>query len=169
MSAQQNLINVLERRADDARVRVEEMEAELERVLTRQAEKEDSLRDDVKRAERARNEAEKRVEEMKDVVDRLAMAGAPVGMVGGQEEGEGSAAYGISPTAALASRMQKAGRTYTEVYTDYVRLQNDLVKEKAETSRLEGVLTTILADIDERVSTRRNVWMPVDIVLGTDP
>ena len=34
-----------------------------------------------------------------------------------------SGMMGLSPTVAIASRVQKGGKTFTEVYADYVKLQ----------------------------------------------
>ncbi|EJD40459.1 hypothetical protein AURDEDRAFT_39128, partial [Auricularia subglabra TFB-10046 SS5] len=56
----------------------------------------------------------------------------------------------LSPTASLASKLQKSGHSYTEVYTDYVRLQDELTRQKHETMRLEDCLAQILANIEER-------------------
>jgi hypothetical protein len=59
----------------------------------------------------------------------------------------------LSPTAQLASRTQRGGKSYTEVYSDYVRMSDELGKQKLETRRLEECLAGILRDIEERVST----------------
>lgn len=58
----------------------------------------------------------------------------------------------LSPTAQLASRTQRGGKSYTEVYADYVRMSDELNKQKVETRRLEDCLASILRDIEERVS-----------------
>lgn len=60
----------------------------------------------------------------------------------------------LSPTAQLASRTQRGGKSYTEVYSDYVRMSDELTKQKLETRRLEECLAGILRDIEERVSQR---------------
>ncbi|KAG8753074.1 hypothetical protein FRC12_011679, partial [Ceratobasidium sp. 428] len=56
----------------------------------------------------------------------------------------------LSPTAQLASRTQRGGKSYTEVYADYVRMSDELNKQKLETRRLEECLAGILRDIEER-------------------
>ncbi|KAG9124547.1 hypothetical protein FRC07_011170 [Ceratobasidium sp. 392] len=56
----------------------------------------------------------------------------------------------LSPTAQLASRTQRGGKSYTEVYADYVRMSDELGKQKLETRRLEECLAGILRDIEER-------------------
>ncbi|RKP24028.1 hypothetical protein SYNPS1DRAFT_7094, partial [Syncephalis pseudoplumigaleata] len=56
----------------------------------------------------------------------------------------------LSPTAAAVSRMQKSGKTFTQVYSDYVKLQEELAAEKRENQRITESLTGILQEIDER-------------------
>ncbi|KAG9102295.1 hypothetical protein FRC06_002140 [Ceratobasidium sp. 370] len=56
----------------------------------------------------------------------------------------------LSPTAQLASRTQRGGKSYTEVYADYVRMSDELGRQKLETRRLEECLAGILRDIEER-------------------
>ncbi|KAJ1980870.1 Filament-forming protein [Dimargaris xerosporica] len=56
----------------------------------------------------------------------------------------------LSPTAALAGRMQRSGKTFTQVYSDYVAMQNELADEKKETARLRECLDHIVKDIEER-------------------
>ena len=49
-------------------------------------------------------------------------------------------------------RHQKGGKSFTEVYTEYVRQQAELAAQKQECQRLSECLAQILADIEERVS-----------------
>ena len=57
----------------------------------------------------------------------------------------------ISGTAAAASQIQKSGKTITEMFTEYSRLQQELVKERAEVSRLNECLAKIVSEFEERV------------------
>ncbi|KAG2010159.1 hypothetical protein CC2G_013002 [Coprinopsis cinerea AmutBmut pab1-1] len=57
---------------------------------------------------------------------------------------------GLSPTVALASKSQRSGKTFTEVYTDYVRLQEEYAKKCAEHDQMDRTLTAVLAEIEER-------------------
>ncbi|RKP05362.1 hypothetical protein THASP1DRAFT_32796 [Thamnocephalis sphaerospora] len=56
----------------------------------------------------------------------------------------------LSPTAAAVTRMQKSGKSFTEIYADYVRVQDELVVERQEKERLTESLTQILQEIEER-------------------
>ncbi|KAI9594712.1 hypothetical protein BDF19DRAFT_107293 [Syncephalis fuscata] len=56
----------------------------------------------------------------------------------------------LSPTAAAVSRMQKSGKTFTQIYSDYIRVQEELTAEQRENQRITESLTGILREIDER-------------------
>lgn len=62
---------------------------------------------------------------------------------------------GLSPTVAMASRSQRSGKTFTEVYADYVRLQEDYARKSAEYDHMDRTLSAVLAQIEERV---RMLW-----------
>ncbi|KIK69701.1 hypothetical protein GYMLUDRAFT_151658 [Collybiopsis luxurians FD-317 M1] len=57
---------------------------------------------------------------------------------------------GLSPTIAMASKVQKSGKSFTEVYADYVRLEDELETKTVECERLEGTMKRILAQVEER-------------------
>lgn len=56
----------------------------------------------------------------------------------------------LSETATAAAMLQKSGKTFTQVYTEYARLQHDLVKERAETAQLKHTLEEIVSEIEQR-------------------
>ncbi len=58
----------------------------------------------------------------------------------------------LSTGLAMINRMQKTGKTFTEVYADYVRLQDEFVKKTIENERLDQALNNIMAEIEERVT-----------------
>jgi nucleoprotein TPR len=62
-----------------------------------------------------------------------------------------SNSFFLSPAANFAIKLQKSGRSYTEIYADYVKVNEELVAQKEETGRLESALAQILTDIEERV------------------
>lgn len=129
---------ILEKRGDEARQAILDREAELERLTDSYADKERLWQDKWKKEERSRRDAEKRAEDLKVVVDRLAMA-----------SGEGNE---ISPAAALASGARAGGKTYTQFYTDYTLLDGKLRASENEVSRLTQILDEISADLAEKVS-----------------
>jgi predicted nucleic acid-binding Zn-ribbon protein len=58
---------------------------------------------------------------------------------------------GLSETAAAASRLQKAGKSITQVYAEYAKIQKELIKEKSEVARLQECLNHIVAEFEQRV------------------
>ncbi|MCO5612962.1 hypothetical protein L7F22_067235 [Adiantum nelumboides] len=56
----------------------------------------------------------------------------------------------MSPTAALASKVQKSGKSFTQVYTELAKTQEELRREKLESHRLGSVLEGFIADLTER-------------------
>jgi nucleoprotein TPR len=57
----------------------------------------------------------------------------------------------LSETAAAASRLQKAGKSITQVYGEYAKIQQELIKEKAEVARLQECLNHIVNEFEQRV------------------
>ncbi|EIW67749.1 hypothetical protein TREMEDRAFT_64341 [Tremella mesenterica DSM 1558] len=127
---------VLEKRGDDARAVIMDREAELERLTMIHSENEKSWSEKWKKEERFRKEAEKRVEDLKLVVERLALAG-----------GDGS---GVSPAAALASEIRQSGKSYTQFFTDYQVQETKLRQAEEEVRRLENLLDQITDEIAEK-------------------
>ena len=128
---------VLEKRNDEARSTIIEREAELERIAEGYEEKMRTGADRWKKEERLRREAEKRAEDLKVVIERLALA-----------RGDNT---DISPAAALASGMRQSGKTYTEFYADYTFQEGRLRAAENEVSRLTLLLDEISQDITEKV------------------
>ena len=56
----------------------------------------------------------------------------------------------LSQTAAAASRFQKTGKSFTQVYSDYTALQQDNIREKSEVARLTECLNHIVSEFEQR-------------------
>jgi nucleoprotein TPR len=154
-TTQTRLIDLLERREEESKRRLEVVDAEWEALLSRAAASENRLKDQLE-VERAENERLLReLEIARTVGDRFAsgdfMPPDTPGTLGTPGPEGTNISFALSPTARLATRLQRNGRSYTEVYTDYVRLSDELAVQKKETMRLENVLAQVLADIEERV------------------
>lgn len=50
----------------------------------------------------------------------------------------------MSPSAAAASRLLKSGMTLTQIYSEFVRVSDELQNEKLENERLSQSLDKIL-------------------------
>lgn len=61
-----------------------------------------------------------------------------------------STSFALSPTASIASKFQRGGKSLTELYSDYAKLENEIHREKAERRRLESCLADVVNEIEER-------------------
>ncbi|KAF5340774.1 hypothetical protein D9611_007504 [Ephemerocybe angulata] len=147
------LIGMMEERETQAKEIVENIEHEWATVGEKAERREQVLKQEIERERRGREEAEKRVDNLETVIRRmghgdLPIPGTPFRTPGGVASLEGM--MGISPTVALASKSQKGGKTFTEVYADYVRLQEEHAAKCLEHEQMERTLTHVLAEIEER-------------------
>ncbi|WFD29989.1 Protein mlp1 [Malassezia sp. CBS 17886] len=76
---------------------------------------------------------------LQEALDRLARG---LGIAVGGEGGD------VSRTALYAANVQREGKSFSDVYVDLLRTQEELRRERAETGRLEGVLAEVVADLD---------------------
>jgi nucleoprotein TPR len=160
IDAQKRLVELLERRDEESAARLAEVEREWtasqtlaetkaiewDNAIEAERSRADALAQEV---EVARSQAEQSMRQSGDQSDFFAppsRAGTP-----GLPGSPAGPAFALSPSASMAARLQKGGRSYTEVYSEYVRVQDELVAERAEVKRLGDILTSILADIEERV------------------
>jgi len=59
-------------------------------------------------------------------------------------------ANGLSPAAAMASKLQKSGKSLTQVYTEKIALEEELKKVQLENVRLSETMSQILGEIQDR-------------------
>ncbi|OJA16044.1 hypothetical protein AZE42_05491 [Rhizopogon vesiculosus] len=162
-SGLQRLVNIMEDREKQAKEIVEGIEREWAGVGERAERREAVLQAEVEKEKRAREEAERKVDQLETVLERMNRGELPIAGRGtpvpgtpatparniAQQSGmEGM--LGLSPTVAMVSRAQKTGKTFTEVYADYVRLQDELAKKSAEYDHMDRTLSAVLAQIEER-------------------
>ncbi|KAK4056430.1 Protein mlp1 [Microbotryomycetes sp. JL221] len=148
MSSMKRFVDMMEKREQERKQRIEEMEHSLESERASLLEREEALKDELQ-AERDRYDAlDARYAEMREVLDRRA-ALLPRDDVEASPSPVGSS-FALSPAAQLAVRGQRGGRSYAEVYSEYIRMEEELIKERAETKRLSDCLAQILGDIEER-------------------
>ncbi|ORX65320.1 hypothetical protein BCR32DRAFT_194004, partial [Anaeromyces robustus] len=58
--------------------------------------------------------------------------------------------FNISPTAMSTSELIKSGKTFTEIYAEYAKLQDELRCEKENNERLTECLNSVQKEISER-------------------
>ncbi|GJE88476.1 hypothetical protein PsYK624_045590 [Phanerochaete sordida] len=165
------LVEMMEEREAQAKAIVENIENEWAGIGDRAERREVVLREEIEAQRQRAEEAESRVAELQKILDRLDRGefpmppGTPGGVVPstparGVPATPGSRAsmeflgmegmMGLSPTVAMASRAQKGGKTFTEVYADYVKLQEEFAKKCAEYDHMDRTLAAVLAQIEER-------------------
>ncbi|KAF8887179.1 hypothetical protein BD779DRAFT_1672932 [Infundibulicybe gibba] len=162
-SGLRRLVSMMEEREKQAKEIVEGIEREWAGVGERSERREATLRDEVERERKARESAEQRVDQLESVLERMGRGELPVpirGVSGTPIRTPGTPGMsgditvdgmmGLSPTVAMASRSQRSGKTFTEVYGDYVRLQDEYAKKSAEYDHMDRTLTAVLAQIEER-------------------
>lgn len=158
IDAQKRLVELLERREAESAARLGEVEREWtssqalteskaiewEAAVAAERSRADNLAHEL---ETSRTQADQsmRYQNESDIFAPPSRAGTP-----GLPASPGGPAFALSPSASMAARLQKGGRSYTEVYSEYVRVQDELTTERAEVKRLSECLTSILADIEER-------------------
>ena len=148
ISTSQRLIQLLQQREVETRVRLDEVEREWESAQSSLQETKFSYDADIMK-ERVRADAlDSRLQEMRSFADQLAANGAPSYA---DEDVFGTPIARSPVIASLPFKLKKAGgKSYTEIYTSYIRMQEELEMERAESQRLSQALTDILSEIQER-------------------
>ncbi|KAI8896524.1 hypothetical protein BC833DRAFT_95143 [Globomyces pollinis-pini] len=94
--------------------------------------------------------------ELKDYIEKLELEreklSSELSMIN-KEMIDRSQSEQLSQSAAIFDRLKKSGKSFTEMYSDYTRLQHELLKEKSEVARLNDCVSQIVADIDQRAQT----------------
>ncbi|KAJ7432792.1 hypothetical protein B0H11DRAFT_2297225 [Mycena galericulata] len=148
-SGLRRLVQMMEERESKAKEIVDNIEREWAGVGEKADRREAALRDLVENEKKAREEAEKRAEQLEEVLERMGRGDLPVpGPRGIDSAVDGM--MGLSPTVAMVSKAQRSGKTFTEVYADYVRLQEEFAKKCTEYDRMDQTLSAVLTQIEER-------------------
>ncbi|GAA5963338.1 hypothetical protein JCM21900_002043 [Sporobolomyces salmonicolor] len=153
MGSMRRLVELMEKREEERKKRVEEVEKALEEEREALREREEELRDQLAQERERADALEVRYQETREALERGNASGAfRDGSVGvpGTPGSVASDSFALSPSAQLAARGQKTGRSYAEVYGEYIKMEEELARERAETKRLGECLAQILADIEER-------------------
>lgn len=162
------LIEMMEERESQAKAIVDGIEKEWAVIGERAERREAVLREEIDAQRQRADSAEKRVADLKKVMDRMdrgefpipdgSVPGTPVRGVSTPARNSApdfltQGMVGLSPTVAMASRVQRGGKTFTEVYADYVKLQEEFTKKSMEYDHMDRTLSAVLAQIEERVRT----------------
>ncbi|KAG9309353.1 hypothetical protein JVU11DRAFT_10589 [Chiua virens] len=148
VSGLKRLVTIMEEREKQAKDIVESAEHEWASIGDRAEQRE----------RHAREEAEKRLEQLEAIMERMHCGELPVTGRGssvpatpGRPSGSASdMMLGLSFIVATVSRVRKGGKTFAEMYADYVRLEEEYMKKCAEYDRMDRTLSDVLAQIEER-------------------
>lgn len=138
----QRTIELGEARVQHAERRAAQLEAACDELVAKCGEREGAAQDlaDEERAATASLREENAA--LQAALDRLA-ASLGVQVKDGEVEQPS-----LSTAASFAAHVQRDGKSFSEVYLDLVRTDEELRRERAETGRLEGVLAEVMADLD---------------------
>ena len=71
--------------------------------------------------------------------------------------------FGLSPNISMINRMQKSGKTFTEVYAEYVKMQGEIANKQRNIDHLQSSLSGVLAELEEAVCSQQlGVIVPTD-------
>ncbi len=155
---QTRLIELLESRNEQARARVEEVENEWERMVKTAEEREAKLTGEVDKQRTRGDRLELILEELQSerrqtADDSIAVLEESRALDSTGAPTRERAVFSLSPAAGVAARLQKSGKSFTEVYSEYVKLREELNASQSEERRIRELLSQVLADIEERVGS----------------
>jgi nucleoprotein TPR len=122
---------------------VRDLESRLDRLVEEQNLKEKDSLEKLQKAQETREAHELELEQLRsqlELVNSGLMANSRADQIAH-----------LSETASVASRISNSGKSFTQVYADYTKLQKDMIKEKSEVARLTECLNSIVKEFEQRV------------------
>jgi nucleoprotein TPR len=173
-SGLRGLVAMMEDREKQAKEIVDNIEKDWNDMGERAERREAALRDELDRERRTRDEADRRLEQLQTVMRRMERGELPSPGRGGFMTPSPSTdmmvdgMMDLSPTVAMVSKVQRSGKTFTEVYSELVRLQEEFDQKSVEYDQMEKTLASVLAQIQERVTANvfplfrcaAHTWIP---------
>ena len=165
------LVVMMEEREQHAKEIVDGLERDWATVGEKAERREMKLKDEIEREVKRADDAERRVQELERLLRGLDTNDFPIApsisTAPGILQTPGSVPstpargsvfaspgdlgmMGLSPTVAMASRAQRSGKTFTEVYAEHVKLQEEYARKSAEYDHMDRTLQAVLAQIEER-------------------
>ncbi|KAI5123451.1 hypothetical protein M0805_008822 [Coniferiporia weirii] len=146
------LVQMMEEREGQAKRLVAGIEKDWQDLGEKAAASEQKLRDALEEEQQRSIELERELEDMKVVMDRINRGELPLPSAERTSSPNASmdGLFNLSPGLAMLNRMQKSGKTFTEVYAEYVKMQSELTTKTLEIDRLDRTLTDVLAELEER-------------------
>lgn len=154
---------MLEDREKQNKEMLEGLEREWDEHRDKFSRKETVLKEERDHERKAREIAEKKAEQLEAVLNRMERGELPISVHGtpctpfrtpSSSDLVDGGMLSLSPTVAMASKTQKRGKGFTEVYADYVRLQEEYAAKCAEYDHMDRTLSSVLGQIEERVRSK---------------
>ncbi|KAG6891509.1 hypothetical protein C0992_005042 [Termitomyces sp. T32_za158] len=153
------LVTMLEDREKQNKAMLEGLEREWDDHREKSAQKEMALKEEREHERKAREISEKKAEQLEAILNRMERGELPITMRGtpgtpfrtpSSSDLVDGGMLSLSPTVAMASKTQRKGKGFTEVYADYVRLQEEYAAKCAEYDHMDRTLSSVLGQIEER-------------------
>ena len=123
---------MMEERESQAKELVAGIEKDWEGLGEKAAENEQKLRDALEAEQKRTRELEEELDEMKSVLDRVNSGELPIPSGTRTSPNVSSdSLFGLSSNISMINRIQKSGKTFTEVYAEYVRMQGEIARKTA--------------------------------------
>ena len=145
----------MEERESQAKELVAGIEKDWEGLHEKAAENEKKLRDALEAEQKRTRELEEELDEMKSVLDRVNSGELPIPSATRTSPNVSSdSLFGLSPNISMINRMQKSGKTFTEVYAEYVKMQGEIANKQRNIDHLQSSLSGVLAELEEAVCSQ---------------
>ena len=126
------LVQMMEERESQAKELVAGIEKDWEGLHEKAAENEKKLRDALEAEQKRTRELEEELDEMKSVLDRVNSGELPIPSGTRTSPNVSSdSLFGLGSNISMINRIQKSGKTFTEVYAEYVRMQGEIARKTA--------------------------------------
>lgn len=145
------LVQMMEDREAQSKQLVENIERDWDGLSAKAAARERKLREELEEEQQKVTALKTELDETRAVVDKISRGELPMPPIDRSATSTGNLSS-MSPGLALLSRVQKSGKTFTEVYSGYIRMESDLAYKTAEVDRLDRTLSEVIGELEERVS-----------------
>ncbi|WFD27103.1 Protein mlp1 [Malassezia nana] len=139
-AAAKQSMQLADARVERAELRAAELESSYDALVHECAARERSARNETEEVRAQLEALEEDRRTLQEALERMATA---VGV-----DTDSSLVSTPSRTASFAKQVMKDDRSFSDVYVDLVRTQEELRRQRTETGRLEGVLAEVMADLD---------------------
>ncbi|BFZ60532.1 Protein mlp1 [Saitoella coloradoensis] len=171
VEAQQRLAQLWQDTANENKRRIEQLNEQLDSKLSDESEECARLRVEANGERMRADEAEMRNGELEAQLEQRERELATINeriIQGGSDVGASGVGL-LSPSAQALSKVQKAGLSVTQLYSQYMTLQSDLDVEKRKNERLQKDMIELISELETRapqIQQQREEFSRVQIELA---